>query len=292
MASRRRPRRDQLEGRPPRSVKARAQTSFSFRLAFFGPTQPTSFRRHSRVTGANVNARRSRLSLRGRLIALVIATLPPLLALSLLNTSLHYRTRQDDISRETLQVARSLAQAVEADHRARLAGLQALALSPFLQSGDLVALRTQADAFLSTQPVGATLGLADQTGQLLFAAGAVPSSGPLPTLRKHGCARGGLPDGQASRFEPFHERAHRNAQLHLGRARSARRRRHLRPGHRPHAGQYRRADRADASSTGLDCGDHRRSGRDRRAPARSGTLRGTTRLAVPAPDAVEGAGRG
>ena len=127
--------------------------------------------------------RRSRLSLRGRLIALVVAMLAPLLALSLLNTFLHYRTRQDDISRETLHVARSMAQAVEADHRARLAGLQALALSPFLQSGDLSAFRRQAEAFLSTQPVGATLGLADVTGQLLLAAGAVPSSGQLPKRR-------------------------------------------------------------------------------------------------------------
>ena len=114
---------------------------------------------------------------------MVVATLAPLLLFSLINSFQNYRTRQNDIARQTLQVARSLAQAVEAEHHARQAGLQALALSRALRAGDFGSFRPQADAFLATQPSGSTMGVADSTGQLLLAAGGAPSSGPLPKRR-------------------------------------------------------------------------------------------------------------
>ena len=126
---------------------------------------------------------RSRLSLRGRLIALVVATLAPLLLFSLINTYQHYVAQRSDIARETLQVARSLSQAVEADHRTRQAALQALALSRALKAGDMASFRPQAEAFLATQPAGATLGVADNTGQLLLAVGGISATGALPKRR-------------------------------------------------------------------------------------------------------------
>ena len=122
-------------------------------------------------------------SLQGRLALLVVATVLPLLAFSLTEIYLRYKTERENFGERTLHLARAVARMVEADHQMRMVGLQALALSPALQAGDVEAFRPVALSFIESQPKGSTLGLADETGQLLLAVGDVPQGVPLPRRR-------------------------------------------------------------------------------------------------------------
>ena len=122
-------------------------------------------------------------SLHGRLTLLVVATVLPLLAFGLTATYWRYDAERESFGERTLDLARAMARAVEANHQVRMAGLQALALSPALRAGDMQAFRAVAQDFIATESPRATLGVADQTGQLLLAVGDVPEGAALPKRR-------------------------------------------------------------------------------------------------------------
>ena len=109
-----------------------------------------------------------RLSLRAWLTLLVLASFLPLFIFSLGSQYLSYRAERANAEQRTLEVARSMALAVERELQARIAGLQALALSRALKAGDLASFRVQADEFLSQLSPGAFLFVADGSGQLLL----------------------------------------------------------------------------------------------------------------------------
>jgi hypothetical protein len=90
-----------------------------------------------------------RLSLRARLVLLVIASLVPLIAFNLVNQYLQYRDAIALTHRQTLEFARSLTAAVEQELQARTVALQVLALSPSLQ-GKVVRERWPAIRILLT----------------------------------------------------------------------------------------------------------------------------------------------
>jgi signal transduction histidine kinase len=138
-------------------------------------------------------------SLRGRLTLLVIVAVLPLLCLVLAEVYLTYRSDRARFSGRAQDYAHAhaLSQALQADHQVRMAALQTLALSPALRAGDVEAFRPVAPDFIAMQPKGSTLGLADETGQLLLAVSAVPEGMPLPRRRNMAAQervfRGGQP---------------------------------------------------------------------------------------------------
>ncbi len=100
------------------------------------------------------------LSLRSRLLLLVIASVVPLVVLGMIGEYLDYRADRDRVYDGLLMTARGTAVAVERELQLRVSALETLALSPALQTGDLARFDTQADAFLARQPPGSLLGLA------------------------------------------------------------------------------------------------------------------------------------
>ena len=75
-----------------------------------------------------------------------------------------------------LDLTRGLAQAVGLELQARVLALETLALSPALQTGDIAASQSQAEAFLAAMP-RAGLGLLERSGLILFQVG--PGVPPL-----------------------------------------------------------------------------------------------------------------
>jgi signal transduction histidine kinase/ActR/RegA family two-component response regulator len=78
-----------------------------------------------------------------------------------------YGAERARAAQRILEVSRGMAGAVERELRGATASLQALALSPQLQVGDLAGFRDLAVRFVATQPKGSTLILLDATGQHL-----------------------------------------------------------------------------------------------------------------------------
>ena len=85
------------------------------------------------------------LSLRGRLVLLVVASLLPLLVLSLWLQYVEYRNTVASTGRQTLDLARSLAHQVEQDLQQRVTALQVLAQSRALRLDDLNGFRARAN---------------------------------------------------------------------------------------------------------------------------------------------------
>src|SRR5438445_13221894 len=85
-----------------------------------------------------------RLSLRARLILLVIVSIVPLTGFTLARRYSDYREAIENVGQKNLELTRSLSIAVEKDLQARIAVLQVLALSPSLPKGDLDAFRVEA----------------------------------------------------------------------------------------------------------------------------------------------------
>ncbi len=90
-------------------------------------------------------------SLRSRLILLVAAITVPLLGFGLLSTYLEYRADRARVSRQELDLARSMAQSVGDELQSAIAALQALSLEQPLQAGDFERFRAVAEAFLAQQ---------------------------------------------------------------------------------------------------------------------------------------------
>ncbi len=113
----------------------------------------------------------ARLSLRSRLLLLVIASVVPLAALGLAREYIEYRADRDATDQGLLTIARGIAVAVEQDLMLRTAALETLAMSPALQSDDLSQFDSQARLFLARQPASAMLGLAAPDSTLVRAYG-------------------------------------------------------------------------------------------------------------------------
>ncbi|MFL5256799.1 MAG: PAS domain S-box protein [Rhodopila sp.] len=124
------------------------------------------------------------LSLRSRLLLLVIASVLPLIGMGLFREYWNYRAQSHQVYEGLQTAAQGLAVAVERDLQARIVALETLATAPALLSDDLLRFDTQAEAFLSRQPPGVRLGLAEPGGALVRLYGVTsPAAGTAETLR-------------------------------------------------------------------------------------------------------------
>ena len=127
-------------------------------------------------------SRLARLSLRTRLLLLVVASAVPLTGLGLVREYGQYRTERDTVYQGLLTTARGVAVAVDRDLMLRTAALEALAMSPQLQAGDFDAFDAQARLFLARQPESAALGLMGPDHRVIKAYGiALPPGGASHT---------------------------------------------------------------------------------------------------------------
>jgi signal transduction histidine kinase len=109
-----------------------------------------------------------RLSLRTRLLLLVVACVVPLLAFSLGGQYLQYREAVAATGRQTLELVRSMSLVVEQELRARMVALEVLALSPTLHRDDFAAFRAEAEAVIEQQFPGSNLIILKEDGQQLM----------------------------------------------------------------------------------------------------------------------------
>jgi hypothetical protein len=123
------------------------------------------------------------LSLRTRLILVVVACMLPLSALSLGIQFVNYRDSRTAAEHRTLELARSLSLALDRELRARIGLLQVLALSRRLQEGDMDGFRSQAETLVSQQlQPGAAILLLQEDGQQVMNT-TLPRGAPLPIRR-------------------------------------------------------------------------------------------------------------
>jgi signal transduction histidine kinase/ActR/RegA family two-component response regulator len=119
------------------------------------------------------------LSLRARLLLLVVASIVPLFAFSLASQYLQYRDAIAAAGRQTLELARSLSSLAEQELQTRMVALQVLALSPALHANDLATFRAEAEAAIAEQFPGSNLILLQENGQQLMNT-LLPPGAPLP----------------------------------------------------------------------------------------------------------------
>ena len=103
--------------------------------------------------------RRAGLSLRARLLLLVVASVVPLVCMGVFREYWDYRVEREQVYERLRTMARGMAVAVERELQLQVSALETLATSPALQAGDLTQFDKQAAAFLARQPPGAVLGL-------------------------------------------------------------------------------------------------------------------------------------
>ena len=122
-----------------------------------------------------------RLSLRARLVLLVVVSIVPLLAFTLAGQYVQYREMVAATRRQTLELTRSLVSAVEEELQARMVALQVLALSPALQKDDvdIAAFRAEAEAVIVQQFAGSNVILLKEDGHQLMNTLVRPGA-PLP----------------------------------------------------------------------------------------------------------------
>ena len=122
------------------------------------------------------------LSLRWRLILLVVAGVMPLLAFVLGFQYVEYLRDVDTTGLRTLALARGMSLLVDAELQSRISTLQALAVSRALKDGDLQTFRAKAAAVVARQFPGATILLVRQDGQQVVNT-QVPAGVPLSVRR-------------------------------------------------------------------------------------------------------------
>ncbi len=129
------------------------------------------------------------LSLRARLLLLVVAGVVPLIGFSIAREYLDYRTERQAIYDGLLTIVRGTALAVERDLQLRIASLETLALSPALSRNDPGAFDQQAEIYLAGLPPGSLLGIVtpDRQLQRIFGLPANMSSTPV---RRDASAKG------------------------------------------------------------------------------------------------------
>ena len=108
--------------------------------------------------------RNGRLSLRARLMLLVVASVVPLVAFTLVRGYLDYQDAVIGAGRKTLELVRGLALAVEKQQQERIAVLQVLAQSDALRRGDLDAFRARAEGVVAELFPGSNIVLLRQDG--------------------------------------------------------------------------------------------------------------------------------
>jgi two-component sensor histidine kinase len=119
---------------------------------------------------------RPTLSLRTQLFILVIGTLLPLSALSVINVVQDYRAAQRAAQEQVLQITRSGIATVDRELQYVRAGLEVLALSPSLRVDSLDAFREEAVNFVERFHADTTIALADRSGQQLINTRTVPGA--------------------------------------------------------------------------------------------------------------------
>jgi PAS domain S-box-containing protein len=133
--------------------------------------------------------RRRDLSLRSRLVLLVLAIVVPLGCTGLLRRYQDYQEGRAAIVEGLLTTARGTAVAVERELLLRVSALETLALSPALQTGDFGQFDQQAQAFLARQSPGTVMGIAGPDLRRLRAYG-MPPDKVLPLLHRESYAAG------------------------------------------------------------------------------------------------------
>ena len=123
--------------------------------------------------------RNGRLSLRARLMMLVVASVVPLIAFTLVRGYLDYQDAVIGAGRKTLELVRGLALAVEKQQQERIAVLQVLAQSDELRRGDLEAFRARAEGVVAELFPGSNIVLLRQDGTQVLNT-LVPPGAPLP----------------------------------------------------------------------------------------------------------------
>jgi PAS domain S-box-containing protein len=119
------------------------------------------------------------LSLRWRLILLVVAGVIPLLVFILGYQYVEYLRDVDTTGLRTLALARSMALLVDEELQSRIAALRELATSRALMEPDLATFRLKAEEVIAQQFPGANILLLRQDGQQIFNT-LVPPGVPLP----------------------------------------------------------------------------------------------------------------
>jgi signal transduction histidine kinase len=123
------------------------------------------------------------MTLRIRMVALVLGSILPLLAFNLGNVYSHYREDRTRAGREALDLARELAAAADGELRTQVAVLQVLALSHSLAADDIAAFQVKAEMVVALQSPGANILLLREDGQQLMNT-ALPAGSPLTVSRE------------------------------------------------------------------------------------------------------------
>ncbi|MBV9248542.1 MAG: PAS domain S-box protein [Acetobacteraceae bacterium] len=134
------------------------------------------------LTSGGKDRERRPPTLRARLAMLVLAAALPLMVFGLVREFENFSSDRDQLERRTLELTRSVAATVQLEVQARIAALQVLAIDPAVQEGDLEEFRVAGERFLATQPPGSSLGLVDESGDVVIAIG-IP--GAITAPRKH-----------------------------------------------------------------------------------------------------------
>ncbi len=120
-----------------------------------------------------------RLSLRARLVVLVVASLVPLILFTLGRRYVDYQDSISASGQQTLALTRTVGLAVENELSARVAALRSLALSRPLREGNLAVFRVQAETVIAEQFPVSNIVLAREDGQQVMNTLVAPGA-PLP----------------------------------------------------------------------------------------------------------------
>jgi PAS domain S-box-containing protein len=99
------------------------------------------------------------LSLRSRLLLLVIASVVPLVCMGVVREYLDYQADRNRVTEGLLAIARGTSVVVERELQVRISSLETLAMSPALTETDLARFDSQAATFLNRFPAGTLLGV-------------------------------------------------------------------------------------------------------------------------------------
>src|SRR5271156_1343742 len=97
------------------------------------------------------------MSLRARLVLLVLASLVPLIAFTIARRYFDYREAVERTGERSLMLAHSMALAVDEELHVRVAALTAIARSPALQTGDAARFRRRAEVTVEEEFPGGNL---------------------------------------------------------------------------------------------------------------------------------------
>ena len=108
------------------------------------------------------------MSLRRRLFALVAAALLPLAVMAGVGLYALQRQQRAQTERVGLELARSVANTVDAELRISIAVLETLATTPSLDAEDIAAFRERARRVIGSRPEWAAIVLTDADGRSLM----------------------------------------------------------------------------------------------------------------------------